>query len=292
MLERKLKRIYPKIILKQRVQQLKPISLESNSNINVVMFCGKREFYEGIASLYSFYKLSSKKYSLFWFDDGTLTEVKVNALKCIFPNSTIIRSSKADKEVTDWLSSNNLSALLQLRRELIFGRRLTDIFYYLNGKSVLLLDSDVLFLRRPDFLLYNLEKFESNAICNWLYNLDIRQSYCTSVSNINKLITGHIVKKFNTGLFFFEAKISDLFYLEKVNKSGLMIEDLYYWEQTLFAILATKHKAKPLPENYDVHFRHSGKDKSPNNVICRHYCSDSRSYFYRDFNGYLFEKVK
>ncbi len=44
--------------------------------------------------------------------------------------------------------------------------------------------------------------------------------------------------------------------LNKLTTDRLKINNIYYWEQTLYAILATLNKAKALSKEYEVHIKH------------------------------------
>lgn len=290
-LQTQLREVWPKYLLKRKIKSLPPLRLEEECEIVVAIFCGKEQVAEGLASCYSFYKLTDKRYPLYWFDDGTLCKNQMNEIKSIFPNAQIIVSTKSDVEVGEWLRKNDCFHLAELRKSQVFGKRLTDINFYLNGKAVLLLDSDVLFLQSPVLLLNNLRHFEETNNCKWVYNVDVRESYCTTIGNINEASGLSVVRDFNAGLFFFKTSLDNLVYLESICANGLSVEKLYYWEQTLFAILATKHKADPLPGNYDVHFRLTGNSVKRMNAVSRHYCSDARPFFYKDFE-ILFRRFK
>jgi len=284
-------KFYPKKRLKQLVRQIKYIEIEKDNKVAIAMFCGSKELYEGIASLLSFYYFSDIKYPLYWFDDGTLSKNQIKIIYSKFTNATVISHHEGDKDVVDWLKANSLNSLLNIRKNLIFGRRLTDINFFLHEKHVLLLDSDVLFLNYPEVLLTGLADVAKGFSPKWLYNIDVRESYCTSTENIKASTGIDIIRDFNTGLFFFESSRQNLFQMEKINQSGLLVDHIYYWEQTLFALLTTLHSGIPLPEDYDVHYRYAQKtDPKYLNAKSRHYCSDSRISFYYDFENYLLPK--
>lgn len=279
----------PKRVLKRNVLTLAPIHLENKSKVKVTIFCGKRDIYEGIASLYSFYFFSDKKYSLVWHEDGSLTDDDINTLQRIFNNIKIVFRKEADSTMVSWLNSNNYEYMQQLRSSLIFGVRLVDINYFSTGSYVLQMDSDVLFLNKPTALLEQMAMAEKSREASWLYNVDIKSSYCTSTENIVSIINEQPIDRFNAGLTFFKANQNNIGYFEEVCRKGLKVDIHYYWEQTLFSLLMKNQKAKALPDSYDVLYRYS---KAPGvesrNANSRHYVDAARPHFYSDFNDYLF----
>jgi hypothetical protein len=290
---RALKKAYPKKKLKWSINSLKPIELLNDSNVAIAILCGNKELYEGIASLFSFYHFSHVKYPLYWFDDGSLSKYNKDIICNKFINSNIIDYNQANSQVIPWLKNNSLHSLVELREKLIFGRRLTDINFFLDSKNVLLIDSDVLFLNNPEILVDILTEASHKGSSKWIYNIDVRESYCTTIDNIKRTTGIDIARSFNAGLFFFKSSKQNLFKLEEINRMGLPIEKIYYWEQTLFALLTTINTGVPLPEDYDVHYRYSKKGEEKYfTAKSRHYCSDSRINFYHDFENYLMSKYE
>lgn len=282
----------PKRQLKELVRSLDPVVLEKDSAVVLAMFCGKGEFYEGLACLYSFYRFTDHKYPLYWFDDGTMTETEISILRSGFVNSHFISLAATEGTVGKWLETEGLSSISRMRKDLIFGKRMTNILYTLSGKFVLQLDSDVLFLNEPTLLLQEMRSAATTGSAGWYYNVDVRPSYCTTDENIGAIIGEQVVPSFNAGVVFFRANPDDLRYLETVNAQGLVVNDIFFWEQTLFAILATRYHARPLPDDYEVHFKHTGSNTGRYlSVASRHYCSDSRRYLYDHFSSHVIKRL-
>ena len=292
MILKSMRLLLPKQRLKSKVKRLAPVTLENDGKVTVSIFCGRGELYEGVASLYSFYYFSDKKYPLHWHEDGTLSASDISYLNRVFPNIKIIRRADADVMSGNLMASHSFHFMPILRSTLIFGVRLVDINYYADGKWVLQLDSDVLFLEKPTMLLENMQRADKEGNANWMYNKDIRSCYCTSSENIYEVIKAPVIEQFNSGVTFYKAAKDNIGYLESVCAAGLPNDGYYYWEQTLFAILMTRYKALPLPDNYDVHYRFSGSPGPASlKVVSRHYCGNARDYFYRDFDQCLYRKM-
>jgi hypothetical protein len=287
---RVMKLFFPKLKLRSEVSKIPPVVLSSDSLEVVAIFCGRKELYEAFACLHSFYYFSKTRYHLMWFDDGTLTQKDISEIKERFVNCSVIESKDADTEVEEWLNAGDMRRISELRNSLIFGKRLTSIFYYLSGKRVLQLDSDVLFLKRPEYLLEKMEEFGKECF-QWHYNVDVRTSYCASIEEIQRSTGIDVMEGFNAGVVVFSPHRDDLLFLEEVSRT-LIVKDVFFWEQTLFAIMAKSRNAIPLPDEYEVHFRNSSSRDYNLDMCSRHYCSDARPYFYSHFNGSISGIIK
>jgi hypothetical protein len=167
--------------------------------------------------------------------------------------------------------------LRHIRDNLIFGPRLIDIHIFACNYRILQLDTDVLFLNKPYFLLNILLSTGKK----FYFNLDIKNSYSGTINEIKLSTNIDILDRFNGGLSVFEAESSVLkFYADMINKN-VPNYDFYYWEQTLFSLMMSDKNAMPLPDDYDVHYRF--KNYNDLNVPSRHYCGDSRVNYYKDY---------
>lgn len=289
LLVRNVSLIIPKHLLQKNVRRISPVVLQKDSDSVIAVFSGTKDLYEAFVCLHSFYHYSEEKYTLYWFDDGTLTTTEILAIEKRFINCRVISERAAREDVVRWLESYAFSGLLKLRSSLVFGRRLTNMFYYLAGKNVLQLDSDVMFLNTPTELLKAMSADSGHK--DWLYNVDARTSYCTSLDKVREITGVDVMEGFNAGLVSYRPSRSDFKRLEELSMV-LPVDELFFWEQTLFAVLAAEKGAMPLSSDYEVHFRHTGNQKDKVfEVACRHYCSDSRRYFYKHFNERQFSII-
>lgn len=273
--------IVPKLQLRRHIKRFGKIELNSDTNIVVTMLCGKKTIYEGIASLLSFYSSTQKNYALYIFDDGSLDAQAAGQLSRYFSNYQIIWRKDSDKLAETYLLSHGFDKLLYLRKKLVFASRLTDVNLYLEGKTIIQLDSDVLTLQRPVELLEIAEQGQHP----WAFNKDVADAYCLTRQEIRERTGIDILETFNAGLCMFPADKRHLTFFE-ANLRNILTDQLYYTEQTLMALLMTVNHGQTLPQDYDLGFRcYDSPQVTPLDVKTRHYCGYSREYFYPHFRA-------
>lgn len=162
-------------------------------------------------------------------DDGSLTKSDRARLHKHLPGLEIIDRSAADEVMRSVLPPQ----VFLMRQRYVFLMKLFDFNYFHNGTHTILLDSDIIFLRRPD------------EVVDWLvqrnappfYNKDWCSSY-----RANSVPPGVTLPPWlNAGFMGYAGKFS----MEKIY--NLCIE-LDYWleDQTLYALLLAGTGASPL----------------------------------------------
>lgn len=238
--------------------------------------CNRNEYFE-------LHALSQKKdiWSLFWalksflyhsglcpkiiiHDDGSIDEKTANILKEKFNNLEILFKKQADEIIQNQFELPDLVlSYRQKGHKLIL--KLVDIFLLSNGKKVMLLDSDVLFFRRPlEVIDFIQNKVEYDALVsgqNGTYNLMVNEEYAKSYDLIRRK-AGFI----NSGLVVFNKdKIRQESLIEYFENTQRQPSD--YWvemsgwgsllAQTNFKFLPIDHyiiKGKPKEDTVTKHF--------------------------------------
>lgn len=273
------------------LKELQTFKLEKDSSIVIAILCGKKTVDEAIATLYSFYSNTDRRYSLAIFDDGTLTFDCCNKIHYYFKNSYSLLRKEADEKVLSFLDKEHLLKIKELRHNLVFASRLTDINFFMNGKIVIQLDSDVLFFNEPSEILQIVEG-NCGEQKYFSYNKDIMSSYCGNIEAIYKATGIKITPNFNAGLCTYIASVKNLYFFEEKLAEGLPVKNLYYAEQTLLALLMTVREANPLPPVYDLGFQiYRPFEENVLKVKSRHYCGYTRPFFYPHFHTLKQSKV-
>lgn len=280
---KKVKLFVPRLVFRIKLKNFNFQYLSIEEAVVIYMMCGKSTKYEAIATYFSIQRFHTKYFNVIILDDGTLNKSDEIQLRKYIKFMTLIFKQNADQLFDQFIIENpHLSNLSEMRNSFIFGPRLIDIHLVATQKRVLQLDTDVLFLDRPTFLLESL-LFSSLP---YLFNLDVKNSYSGELNEIYKSSKMTILERFNGGLSIYKSDTEELkFYSDMINLN-VPKRALYYWEQTLFALMMTKNKAVPLPAEYDLHYRFKGYNSL--DVISRHYCGDSRINYYFDY----FKKVQ
>lgn len=279
----RVKLFLPKILFRARLKHILFDFSEIDQNIVIYIMCGKSTVNEAIATYFSIQRFHDKYFNVIILDDGTLNKSNENQLMRCIKSLSIIYKKEADELFNKFILENpQFHNLSEIRDNLIFGPRLIDIHLVASGRFVLQLDTDVLFLNRPEFLLNAISVPEPKH----LFNLDVNNSYSGELNEIYLKSNIAILEKFNGGLTLYKSNIDELKFYSNMIELDVPKIDFYYWEQTLFALMMTKNNAMPLPDEYDLHYRFKGYNSL--DVPSRHYCGDSRVHYYFDY----FKKVQ
>jgi len=131
---------------------------------------------------------------IFLHDDGSLNLTDKEILSSSIANSTIIDRKIADVEIANHLSKHpmcNKFRLIDSHIHLWHKIKLFDYFFFSKTKKVLGMDTDLLFMRKPEEVL----KFLREDVP--FYFPDIQSAYCfndpkTEITTIDKVNTGLI----------------------------------------------------------------------------------------------------
>ena len=171
-------------------------------------------------------------------------------------------------------------ACLAARRKHIMFLKLFDPYFFPSGTDrYILLDSDVLFFRKP------IEIMEWAGCKNpkFLFDPDVKDSYSIPASELEEYFQIKMIRHANAGLALIPRAGVDLNaveeYLKRFEKQST--HDLWL-EQTAYALLASKWAggAALLPDTYEISF---GAERQ-NGCVARHYVGthDSRPHFFRE----------
>lgn len=242
-------------------------SLTSHEDFLLLVFCLKTLFY-----------FSKRRFNVTVHDDGSLTEKDCQILKTHLKNVRLVRRKQADKKLKKILENKEFCQKYRERNPLIL--KLLDIPLLAERERVVLLDSDLIFFKKPCFFINWIEKNQSIPF----YLEDRQNAYVISLKELERDLHLRIIPKFNTGLFGFSPK--KILKLERVEQYLKYLDNkpkkISWWskwlEQTIWALLVSSVMAKPLPSEYSI----SRKRKRLSSLTCRHYISPVRELFYLD----------
>ena len=267
-----------------------PVRVATDGPIEVHILCGRATALDALAMLKSFYDQTGATYPLVVHEDGSFGDAERARFAKHFPGARIISRRQADLEVDAVLNAAGLRRCVAYRHEQIYGLKLFDLEHYGRGKRVLYLDTDILFFTRPDALLDALHASDDQ----WAdrYNEDVKSCYTWSVERVKEVTGIDLLSCVNAGFLVLRVGSPDWTSYE----SWLaMPERSFYSEQTLRAMALSAARARPLPREYDVCFRHAweGQDwltcfnerRLGQQVVSEHFCGGlgSRVLFYERF---------
>lgn len=284
----KLDRKYDEFLLRKKISNTLSFDVDKNASVVVSILCGKSSFYEGIAALKSLFVFDNNL-DLNWFSDGTLADYHIKELKAHFNGISVISKDEADQKTEAYLKSHKLNNALNYRREYVIGRRLFDFPLFADERRIFQLDSDILFLKKPGYLL-NL--FADNLKTNY-YNQDIRTGYCYAKEQMNYFLGKEVLEAVNGGMVLRDGTTSIIHFVEEVFRQQMELIKQTQREQTLIALYFTKYGGNPLPPDYDVLNRYGRQSEvAQGDIVSQHYCDRLRPWFYKDFLNIIYPRLK
>jgi hypothetical protein len=208
-------------------------------------------------------------------DDGTLTSGDARLLERVLPGVKILWASETQGRLDEHLPAARFPTLR--RRRLVYPhlKKLTDVHAGGTGWK-LVLDSDMLFHRRPDFLMDWLEN--PTQPCHMI---DVESAYGYSRGLMTELAGGPIPDRLNVGVCGLRSDLIDWERLEAWCSTLLEREGSHYLqEQALTAMLLANSPRVATPEkDYLVH-PDRAETQSPT-AILHHYVAESKAWYFR-----------
>lgn len=172
-----------------------------------------------------------KNIPVFLHDDGSLSDFDIKSLSGI-NNVTVIRRAEADKAIYEYLKDykNCLEYRLGDNKINLWHKiKSFDYFFFSKTKKVLGIDTDLLFLRKPEDVI---KYINSNTP---FYFPDIQSAYCFNEPKGSV----PVIDKVNTGLIFIPSE--EYYHLTAIENAlgNLLKEGINYFpswiEQSAFA---------------------------------------------------------
>ena len=238
---------------------------------------GEATWLMGCWMMASFIHTTNRNWQFVIHDDGSLTQDQVEKIKKTFPDSiTIIWREAADKEMAEVL--DKYPGCRSYREEVALGIKSYDIPYMAKSERFLLLDTDLMFFKKPQEILDWVDDENSEEM--W-FNADaVEPSPFANSLESEEALGVKIWPKINSGLCLFNKKVLDFEFFEKCIQHP-KIKELKFWrrEQTTLGLSASKcGKGGLLPNTYEVSL---GK-KMISDAIVRHYVGSVRAEFYAE----------
>lgn len=262
--------------MEQAAYQLEPFPASSPPAFDIHFLSGQKFWYQTCFCAYSMIAQSGVYLRPVIYDDGTLTQPFRDAIRRIFPNAQIIDTEMIEAQLDRVLPTQKFPTLRSRRLEYFNLRKLTDIHAGSDGWK-LVLDSDMLFFHRPDFLLNWLKAPEMPC-----YMVDVDNAYGYSEELMTRLAGATIPERVNVGICGLNSHAIDWEELEHWCKTLIETEGTnYYQEQAMIAMLIARFPNAIAPENEYVLMPKRAEVKRPQAVM-HHYVSTSKPWYFRD----------
>jgi hypothetical protein len=232
-----------------RIFSQPPITGLTDDSCEVHVLTSREDWIMLLWALRTFYRTSRTRYRLCVHEDGTLPASARQRLQEQFPDARIISRSDADDRMAAALRDAPRCA--EYRRQHPLLLKTFDFPIFLESERLLLLDSDILFFRRPETLLARISDpgYRRNTLNrDWAYGYSVPPEELAGhgLSNVEPLI--------NSGLGLLHAgSIRSEWCEEYFTRLPSLPSHSHRIEQTLIALCSMRFGHEFLPPEYDVY---------------------------------------
>lgn len=243
--------------------------------VELHLLTGRRFWEQTAFCLWTFARHSGRPLQPVIYDDGTLTAEHRAPLTRLFPLTRFVSQAEAIARLDQFLPTSRFPTLRD--RWLLYPniRKLIDPHLGFAGWK-LVLDSDLLFFRRPDLLL---------AWCDApntpLHAVDCETSYGYTQPLLNSLAGAPLAELVNVGLTGLDSSALDWSQLEWWCRDLIAREGTsYYLEQALIAMLVAGRSCTLAPAA-DYVTRPRSPEAEDCAAVMHHYVADSKPAYFR-----------
>ena len=242
----------------------------------VTFLSGRNFWYQTLFCFVSLQRFSDRRIDPVIHDDGTLTPELRAQVARVVPWVRFVDAAAAEAAVDRVLPWSRTPSLRARRKVYPHLRKLTDLHCASTGLTVVM-DSDMLFFRRPDALLDFLA-----APGKPIYLQEQADAYGYSNGLMEELARGPLVHNVNVGLYALHSPGLDWDYLEACCRTQLEREGpQYLQEQALTALALSGTGARPLPMADYIVLPDLAEGRKPRGVL-HHYVAHSKRTYFQD----------
>lgn len=214
------------------------------------------------------------------FDDGSFTEALRAQMLRTVPWIRFVGIDQAEADLEARLPASRFPALRNRRLEYPHLRKLTDLHCASDGWK-LVLDSDMLFFRRPD------------AVLDWMaaptrpiFMQDVASAYGYSDRLLRELAGARVPDRVNVGLYAFDGARIDWDRIEHWCAQQIAREGpCYLQEQALVAMMLAGTDAAALPDRDYVVLPSLAEGRAQRAVLHHYVAESKRSYYQHCWQG-------
>ncbi|MDX2215598.1 MAG: hypothetical protein SFY66_20215 [Oculatellaceae cyanobacterium bins.114] len=265
-----------RIQMEQAAYQLPPITLDPGDRpFEIYFLSGARFWYQTCFCAYSMIQQAQVYLRPVIYDDGTLEAIHRNAISRIFPDVRIVSYDTINQQLDQHLPSTRFPWLRSRRLNYPNLRKLTDIHINSSGWK-LVLDSDMVFFRKPTFLLEWLRSPQSPC-----HMVDIDNAYGYSAALMRELAGTPIPNQINVGICGLQSDSLDWDELEYWCKTLIERECTnYYQEQAMIAMLMAR-APRAIASASDYIVLPTRQEAQQPKAVLHHYVADSKPWYFR-----------
>lgn len=243
---------------------------QDSSGVSLHMVVGHDMLGMGMLALRSFEFHTRRRWSPRIHDDGTLTDSDRKVLARHFPDSVVISRSQADREVPAGLEA--FPSCREHRQRHHWFLKVFDTRHYAPGDRYMILDSDIVFFRRPGVVLDWIDG-ESDEM--WVME-DEREKYSHPREEIESAMVVVMLESVNSGLDLVPKAAADLAVVDGFLESCAQTARQYaFLEQTIFGLWVSMWRKGGLlsRRQYEI----SWNNFRGSEAVCRHYIGPAKN---------------
>jgi hypothetical protein len=261
--------------MRRAAAQLPPRSVTAHCSAEAWFLTGRRFWHQTAFCAWSLLKHSEDNIRPGFIDDGSFDDALVAESQRLFPGSLVRRAADCESQLDAVLPTSRFPVLRAQRRTYIHLRKLTDAHIGHRGWR-LVLDSDMLFFRRPDTLLEWLA-----APDRPIHMLDVHDAYGYPAATLAEIAGRPIPSCVNVGICGLRSEELDWQRLEHYAAQLLARHGTsYYLEQALVALLLAGKDALRLPRE-DYRLLPSLAECQRPTAVLHHYVAESKRGYFR-----------
>jgi len=242
--------------------------------VPVHLLTGRDDWLLACWMLASWFHATQRNWRVFIHDDGQMPAEALGAMEKMLPGITRIAAGEADVKVNAALAGYPACRDYRLAHPL--ARKIFDVPLLSTAERFIILDSDVLFFRKPEVIL----RWCDNGKEECWFNEDASDVLPISREEAREKLGIEIWPRVNSGLCLLERPAIDLELCDKaLRETSLLKGHIWLVEQALFAICASaRNRGGLLPSEYEV----SLEKKARPGAVARHYVGAVRQRFFAE----------
>lgn len=261
--------------MRRAARRLQPVTSPGGDAVEAHFLTGRRFWHQTAFCFWSLSRHAPGHLRAVFLDDGTIDAEIAAEAKRLFPGSRVVRSEELNTRLDQTLSRAIAPSLRSQRETYLHLRKLTDVHAGRRGWT-LVLDSDMLFFRRPDALLDWLRAPTRPA-----HMVDIQNAYGYPEETLASLAPGPLPQRLNVGVFGMNSSAIDWDKLEWWCAQLLQQHGTsYYLEQALSALLVSGTETYALPHEDYIVLPAETECMAPTGVL-HHYVAESKRGYFR-----------
>jgi hypothetical protein len=247
----------------------------SGQPLEVHLLTGRRFWYQTAFCLWTFARHASRPLAPILYDDGTLDEATLLPLRRLFPALRCISRTDALAQLDRHLPTSRFPTLRERWLNYPNIRKLIDPHLASTGWK-LVIDSDLLFFRRPMLLLEWLD-----APSKPLHALDCETSYGYRRATLDRLAGTPLADLVNVGLCGLNSSELDWEKIERWCAELILAEGThYYLEQALVAMLVAGPDCAVAPAK-DYVTQPNATEAVACEAVMHHYVAKSKRWYFQ-----------